>query len=188
MVWSIMCIQQMNWKNIQASSLSLLMAGIKNQESHFVKPHLHSLHGTTSLQIHVVAHVGALQKDVDAFGMGLAAARIAIAANPALTRKTASLKNVSLYSWNYIYVVIIWNGIVEDVDVKRSKTKSSSKWTIHSHTIANVIDDSLARLSRICSGRPQWLLEAKIDSYKLYDKSMLTLILKNGWVSDDVSW
>ena len=50
-----------------------------------------------------------------------------------------------------------------------------------------VIDDSLAHLSRICSGRPQWLLEAKIDSYKLYDKSMLTLILKNGWVSDDVS-
>ena len=56
------------------------------------------------------------------------------------------------------------HGIVEDVDVKRSKTKSSSKWIIHSHTIANVIDDSLARLSGICSGRPQWLLEAKIDS------------------------
>ena len=157
----------MNWKNIQASSLSLLMAGIKNQESHFVELHLHSLHGTTSLQIHIVAHMGALQKDVDAFGMELAAACIAIAPNPALTRKTASLKNVSLYSWNYIYIVIIWNGIVEDVDVKQSKTKSSSKWTIHSHTIANVIDDSLACLSRICSVRPQWLLEAKIDSYKL---------------------
>ena len=164
------------------------MAGIKNQESHFVKPHLHSLHGTTSLQIHIVAHMGALQKDVDAFGMELTAARIATAANPALTRKTASLKNISLYSWNCIYVVIIWIGIVDDVDVKWSKTKSSSKWTIHSHTIADVIDDSLACLSRICSGRPQWLLEAKIDSYKLYDKSMLTLILKNGCVSDDVSW
>ena len=63
------------------------MAGIKNQESHFVKPHLHSLHGTTSLQNHVIAHVGALQKDVDAFRIGLAAACIAIAANPALTRR-----------------------------------------------------------------------------------------------------
>ena len=88
----------MNWKNIQASSLSLLMAGIKNQESHFVKPHLHSLHGTTSLQIHIIAHMGALQKDVDTFGMELTAACIATAANPALTRKTASLKNVRLYS------------------------------------------------------------------------------------------
>ena len=88
----------MNWKNIQASSLSLLMAGIKNQESHFVKPRRHSLHGTTSLQIHIVAHLDALQKDVDAFRMELAAAHIAIAANPALTRKTASLMNVSLYS------------------------------------------------------------------------------------------
>ena len=63
-----------------------------------MKPHLHSLHATTSLQIHIVAHMGALQRDVDAFGMGLAAARIAIAANPALTRTTASLKNISLYS------------------------------------------------------------------------------------------
>ena len=96
MVWSVMCIQQMNWNNIPASSLSLSMAGIKNQESHFVKQHLHSLYGTTSLQIPVVAHVGALQKDVYAFGMGLAIAHIPIAANPAVTRKTASLKNVSL--------------------------------------------------------------------------------------------
>ena len=60
----------MNWKNIQASSLSLLMAGIMNQESYFVKQYLHSLHGTTSLQIPVIAHMGALQKDVDAFGTG----------------------------------------------------------------------------------------------------------------------
>ena len=34
----------------------------------------------------------------DAFRMGLAAAHIAITVNPALTRKTASLKNISLYS------------------------------------------------------------------------------------------
>ena len=92
----------MNLNNIQASSLSLSIAGIKNQESHFVKQHLHSLHGTTSckslLQIPVIAHMGALQKDVYAFRMGLATAHIPIAANPAVTRKTASLKNVSLCS------------------------------------------------------------------------------------------
>ena len=64
----------------------------------FVKQHLHSLHGTTSLQIPVIAHIGALQKDVYAFGMGLAIAHNPIAANPAVTRKTASLKNVSLCS------------------------------------------------------------------------------------------
>ena len=55
------------------------------------------------------------------------------------------------------------------------------------HTIAIVIDNYVARLSRICSVKPQWLLEAKIDSYKLYDKSILSLIVKNGWVSDEVS-
>ena len=33
----------------------------------------------------------------------------------------------------------------------------------------------------------QWLLEAKIDSYKIYDKSILTLYPKNGWVSDEVT-
>ena len=43
------------------------------------------------------------------------------------------------------------------------------------------------RLSKICQVQPQWLLEAKIESFKLYDKSFLTLILKNGWVSDEVS-
>ena len=95
---SVMCIQQVNCKSIQASYLSLLMAGIKNQESHFVKQHLHSLHGTTSLQIPTVAHGGALQKDVDTCGIELAVAHIAMAANPALTRKTASLKKVILYS------------------------------------------------------------------------------------------
>ena len=95
MVLSVMCIQQANWKSIQASYLSLLMAGIKNQESHFVKQHLHSLHGTTSLQIPAVAYGGALQKDVDAYRMELAAAHIAVAANP---RKTASLKKVILCS------------------------------------------------------------------------------------------
>ena len=41
---------------------------------------------------------GALQKDVDTCGMELAAAHIAMAANPALTRKTASLKKVILCS------------------------------------------------------------------------------------------
>ena len=33
----------------------------------------------------------------------------------------------------------------------------------------------------------KWLLEAKIASYKLYDKSFLSLVLKKGWVSDDVN-
>lgn len=34
---------------------------------------------------------------------------------------------------------------------------------------------------------PQYLLEAKIASYKLYDKSLLSLIPKNGWLSDEVA-
>ena len=33
---------------------------------------------------------------------------------------------------------------------------------------------------------PQYLLEAKISSYKLYDKSLLSLIPKNGLLSDEV--
>ena len=44
----------------------------------------------------------------------------------------------------------------------------------------------LERLLKMCQKRPQWLLEAKIQSYKLYDKSFLSLILKNGWVADEV--
>ena len=43
------------------------------------------------------------------------------------------------------------------------------------------------RLLRMCQIKPKWLLEAKIGSYKLYDKSFLSLILKSEWVSDDVS-
>ena len=44
-----------------------------------------------------VAHRGAPQKDVDVCAMELAAAHIAMTANPALTRKTARLKKVILY-------------------------------------------------------------------------------------------
>ena len=36
-------------------------------------------------------------------------------------------------------------------------------------------------------GAHQYLLKAKISSYKLYDKSLLSLIPKNGWLSDEVS-
>lgn len=69
-----------------------------------------------------------------------------------------------------------------------TKTKDNSKWNVHCDTIVLLyVDNYVARLSRICSVRPQWLLEAKIGSYKLYDRSLLTLILNNGWVSDDVS-
>ena len=42
------------------------------------------------------------------------------------------------------------------------------------------------RMQRICSLKPQWLLEAKIGKYKLYDKSFLTLIPKDEWVTDEV--
>ena len=34
--------------------------------------------------------------------------------------------------------------------------------------------------------KSQFLLEAKIGRYKLYDRSFLSLILKHGWVSDEV--
>ena len=44
------------------------------------------------------------------------------------------------------------------------------------------------RLLRMCQVKPKWLLEAKIASYKLYDASFLSLILRNGWVKDDVSY
>ena len=37
----------------------------------------------------------------------------------------------------------------------------------------------LERLVKMCQMRPQFLLETKIQSYKLYDKSFLSLILKN---------
>ena len=42
------------------------------------------------------------------------------------------------------------------------------------------------RLARISQTKPQWLLQAKIKSYKLYDYSFLSLIYSTGWVSDEV--
>ena len=36
-------------------------------------------------------------------------------------------------------------------------------------------------------GTIQYLLEAKIASYKLYDNSLISLIPKHGWLSDEVS-
>ena len=52
----------------------------------------------------------ALPKDADACRMEIAAAHIAMVADPALTRKTASLKKVILcYVLNYMYVCIIAN-------------------------------------------------------------------------------
>ena len=101
MVLSIICTQQVNWKSIQASFLSLLIATIKNQESHFVKQHLHSLHGTTLLQIPTTAHRDALPKDADACKMQLAPVHIAMVANPALTKKTA---NLTLKPTNYFEI------------------------------------------------------------------------------------
>ena len=69
MVLSITYIQPVSWKIIQANFLSLLMTGTKNQESRFVKHHCHSLQEMFLLRIFVVAQEGALQKDVDAYGM-----------------------------------------------------------------------------------------------------------------------
>ena len=48
----------------------------------------------------------------------------------------------------------MWNWIAEDENVRLSKTSSSSKWTMDYHTIAIVIDNYVARLSRICSVKP----------------------------------
>jgi len=67
MVLSVMCIQQVNWKGIQASFHSLLMAGTKNQESCCVKQPHRSLLGTFSLQIPAVAHEVAQQKDANVY-------------------------------------------------------------------------------------------------------------------------
>ena len=47
----------------------------------------------------------------------------------------------------------------------------------------------------ICVGRQnfaadvpgQWVLEAKISSYKLYTKSFLSLLMEKGWISDEVA-
>ena len=44
---------------------------------------------------------------------------------------------------------------------------------------------SKARLTR-SKGAIQYLLEAKISSYKLYDNSLVSLIPKHGWLSDEV--
>jgi len=45
---------------------------------------------------------------------------------------------------------------------------------IYCHTTAIVIDNHVVRLSRICRVALQWLLEAKIDGFKLYNRSFLT--------------
>jgi len=45
----------------------------------------------------------------------------------------------------------------------------------------------IERLTQISQTRAQWLLESKIERYKLYDKSFLSLILKDEWVSDEVT-
>ena len=47
----------------------------------------------------------------------------------------------------------------------------------------------------ICVGRKnfaadvpgQWVLEAKISSYKLYTRSFLSLLMEKGWISDEVA-
>ena len=44
----------------------------------------------------------------------------------------------------------------------------------------------LGRLTRISKFPSQYLLEAKIQTYKIYDKSILSIIQENGWVSDEV--
>ena len=44
----------------------------------------------------------------------------------------------------------------------------------------------LGRLTRILKFPSQYLLEAKVHTYKIYDKSILSLIQENGWVSDEV--
>ena len=43
------------------------------------------------------------------------------------------------------------------------------------------------QLQRIRKIKPQFILEAKVGPYKLFDKSFQSLILKNAWVSDEVS-
>ena len=43
------------------------------------------------------------------------------------------------------------------------------------------------RLAWISQVKPQWLLEAKIKTYKLYDHSFLSLIRNSGWVADEVA-
>ena len=32
----------------------------------------------------------------------------------------------------------------------------------------------------------RWILQAKIHTYKLYTQSFLSLLMRNGWVSDEV--
>ena len=59
--------------------------------------------------------------------------------------------------------------------------------------MASYINDALycffmiskERLTR-SKGTIQYLLEAKISSYKLYDNSLVSLIPKHGWLSDEV--
>ena len=75
----------------------------------------------------------------------------------------------------------------EEVNQNQSSCSSSECIATYNIISIQVCNVRIARLSKICRVKPQWLLEAKIGAYKLYDKSFLTLVLKSGWVSDDVS-
>ena len=93
MVLSIMCTQQVNWKSTQVSFLSLLSW---DKEPRILLREAASSRSTWN-HFTAIARRDALSKDANACGMELAAVHIAMVANPALTRKTASLKKVILY-------------------------------------------------------------------------------------------
>ena len=69
---------------------------------------------------------------------------------------------------------------------KENHSYSRKNGTSTGYSVSNNV--AIDRLLRMCQIKPKWLLEAKIASYKLYDTSFpVSLILKKGWVSDDVS-
>ena len=64
---------------------------------------------------------------------------------------------------------------------KQSSTSSVECITqLQCHNIISILlcNVYIACMSKICRVKRQWLLEAKIGTYKLYDKSFLTLLLK----------
>ena len=66
------------------------------------------------------------------------------------------------------------------------RTAPVSKLIVYLFVLLCMAVQTEEQLERIRRLPAQWLLEAKIGHYKLFDKSFLSLILRNAWVADEV--
>lgn len=63
------------------------------------------------------------------------------------------------------------------------KNEKPTESSIVMKTIQQIIERGNSAVNASC----RWILEAKIHSYQLYTQSFLSLLMRNGWVSDEVS-